>query len=211
MSIKVSIVQQDPVLREKLKRVVDESAECVCSGSYDDCGMFFAELDENVPHVVVMDVSPAECSSAACTQQLKDLQPEVELLMLADDCDEEKMIETFIIGASGYVLKGSPPERILAAIQGVHHGDAAMPPSFARVILKAFLETRPRITEDYHLSAREHDVLEGLVEGMSYKMIAEKYSISLDTVRTHIKHIYEKLHVHSKSEAVVKALRKRLL
>jgi DNA-binding NarL/FixJ family response regulator len=133
------------------------------------------------------------------------------ILMLAEDGEDEEVLQAFIAGANGYVLKGSPPARILAAIQDVHCGDAVMPPAFARAFLKAFLDSRPQITEEYSLSNREHDVLRGLVDGMSYKMIAERHSISLDTVRTHIKHIYEKLHVHSKSEAVVKALRKKLL
>ena len=126
--------------------------------------------------------------------------------------ENEKIFQSILNGASGYILKNSTPQRILDAIRETHEGGAPMSPSIATKVLKMFQEnTLPGTGTSFNLSEREKEVLSCLVKGMSYKLIADACFISLDTVRSHIRNIYEKLHVHSKSEAVAKAIKGRIV
>ena len=125
--------------------------------------------------------------------------------------DDQKIFASIYNGASGYLLKKIPPLKILEAIREIHSGGAPMTGKIARKVLGMFQQPSSTLSPDTDLSSREKEILQGLVDGLSYKMLGAKYFISIDTVRTHIKHIYDKLHVHSKSQAVAKALRERII
>jgi DNA-binding NarL/FixJ family response regulator len=147
------------------------------------------------------------------TPVVKALRPEAQVLMLTVFEDEDKIFQAIRNGASGYLLKRTPPTEIIAAIHDVHRGGSPMTSSIARRVLQ-FFQQQPanhQPKQDYDLSPRELDILKSLVKGYSYKLIADEHFISIDTVRSHIRHIYEKLQVNSKTEAVLKALKERIV
>ena len=124
--------------------------------------------------------------------------------------DDEKIFEAIKAGASGYLLKKSSPEEIIDAIESLYNGGAPMTASIARKVIQSFQNNHLNAKNEYQLTTRENEILHSLIDGLSYKKLAEKYFISVSTIRTHIRHIYEKLHVNSKSQAVAKALKKDL-
>ncbi len=156
-----------------------------------------------------MDISMPGMTGIECTAKIKSLYPSVHIVMLTVYEDDSQIFDSLRAGASGYILKRAPLEEIISAIRDVQTGGAPMSPSIAKKVLNFFNESGKKINE-YNLTSREKEILQELINGLSYKKIAETLFISLDTVRSHIKNIYQKLHVTSKSEAVVKALKDRL-
>jgi DNA-binding NarL/FixJ family response regulator len=141
-----------------------------------------------------------------CTSELKERHPELQIIMLTVFEDDELVFDSLAAGASGYLLKRTPPAEILAAIDEVHRGGSPMSSYIARKVVQSFRKPRRAPGESLPLSEREREILQQLAKGYRYKEIADTLSISLDTVRTHLRRIYEKLHVHSRTEAVVKFL-----
>jgi DNA-binding NarL/FixJ family response regulator len=133
----------------------------------------------------------------------------MQVLMFTVFEDDEKIFDAIRAGASGYLLKKTPPEEIIEAVQQLYEGGAPMTPSIARKVIQAFQSPTSENLKDYQLTAREKEILYSLVDGLSYKKIAEKYFISISTIRTHISNIYQKLHVNSKSQAVAKVLQNK--
>lgn len=211
MSIKVAIIEDNKELREGLSQLVQGTPGYKCVGAFANCDHLLDNIEKVMPEVVLMDIGMPGISGIEGVKLVKSRFPEIEMLMLTVYEDEEKIFESICAGASGYLLKKTPPAKILEAIREIHAGGAPMTAKIARKVLHMFLQNAPLTSTEYQLSQREQEVLAGLVKGLSYKMIADQCHISVDTVRSHIKSIYEKLHVHSKSEAVVKALRSRLL
>lgn len=158
-----------------------------------------------------MDIGMPGMSGIEGVRLLKSVFPQVDVIMQTVYEDDERIFQSIIAGASGYLLKKTPPAKILEAIKDIREGGAPMSASIARKVLTMFQSPSPLKSSEYDLSEREKEVLGGLVKGLSYKMIADQCFISIDTVRSHIKNIYEKLHVHSKGEAVAKAMRNRLV
>jgi DNA-binding NarL/FixJ family response regulator len=206
----VAIVEDNPDLRESLAELVGQAPDCTCVGTYGTCEDFLHSLEEITPTIVLMDIGLPGVSGIEGLQRLKALRPEVDVLMLTVFEDETKIFDAVCAGASGYLLKKTPSEKILDAIREIREGGAPMTAKVARKVLAMFRNTPQNQKIDFQLTERELEVLGCLVRGLSYKMIADKCSISLDTVRSHIRHIYEKLHVNSKAEAITLAMKNRL-
>lgn len=211
MSINVMIVEDNPSIREGIARLVNSTPGYRCHQLYASCEDALKELREPLPDVILMDIGLEGISGIEGVRRIKQKFPAVNIVMLTVYNDNEKIFQSLCYGASGYLLKNSPPEELVRAIAEVHRGGAAMTPSIAKKVLALFRSVAPSRIEEHNLTKREREILEHLVAGSSYKMIADDLSISTETVHTHIKRIYEKLHVHSKSEAVAKALKQKLV
>jgi DNA-binding NarL/FixJ family response regulator len=169
------------------------------------------DIDKKAPQVILMDIGLPGMSGIEGVRRVKQLKPETHVLMQTIYDDDAQVFEAICAGAGGYLLKNSSPIEILQAIEQAVGGGVPMSPSIAQQVLTMFRTFAPQRADSVELTAREHEILRSLSDGLDYKQIADRHFISLDTVRGHIRHIYEKLHVHSKSEAVSKALRQRLV
>ena len=212
MPIRVAVVEDNAELREGLARLIDGGSSTYCVGVYGRCGELLAALPGIRPDVVVMDIGLPGMSGIEGVAAIKSVAPATEVLMVTVYEDEENIFQAIRAGASGYLLKKTLPGRLLDAIAEIHAGGAPMTASIARKVLAAFKGHAPSSSSpESALSLREKEILSALVNGQSYKMIADSCFISIDTVRSHIKSIYGKLRVHSKSEAVATALKNRLV
>jgi DNA-binding NarL/FixJ family response regulator len=211
MPIKVAVVEDNAELREGLARLIDGGSLTVCEGVYGRCDELLAALPGIRPDVVVMDIGLPGMSGIDGVTNIKSTAPATEILMVTVYEDEENIFQAIRAGASGYLLKKTLPGGLLDAIAEIHAGGAPMTASIARKVLAAFKGNAPSASPDSSLSLREKQILSALVNGQSYKMVADSCFISIDTVRSHVKSIYGKLRVHSKSEAVATALKNRLV
>ena len=212
MNIKVAIFEDNKSLRTGLYQLVDGSNGFECVGAYPDCSNILQHLDATKPDVLLMDIGMPGISGIEAVQIVKSKYPEIKILMQTIFEDTEKIFQSVCAGASGYILKNTSPARILEAIRETFEGGAPMSPSIAAKVLKIVQDSSSSVqVYSFQLSEREKEVLACLVKGMSYKLIADNCFISIDTVRGHIRNIYEKLHVNSKSEAVVKAIRDKIV
>lgn len=212
MEIKVVIFEDNLLLRESLTQLINGTEGLSCAGAYPDCDDIIYHISKTEPHVVLMDIQMPGKSGVEGVKMIKEIFPEIKIIMQTVVEDEEKIFASICNGASGYLLKNTTPVRLLDAIKEVYEGGAPMTPSIAQKVLEKFRIQSPVSSNELNqLSGREKEILECLVEGMSYKMIASSCKISIDTVRHHIRNIYDKLHVNSKSEAVVKAIRGKIV
>jgi DNA-binding NarL/FixJ family response regulator len=209
MTTRVAVVEDNAELRDSLFHLVSSGASLICVGTFERCEALLSQAAALRPDVVLMDIGLPGMSGIEGVRALKLMLPAVDVLMLTVYEDEESIFRAIQAGATGYILKKSVPRRLLEAIREIHSGGAPMTPAVARKVL-AYL--RPKAgAAAAALSPREGEILVSLVDGLSYKMIADRHFIAVDTVRSHLKSIYEKLHVHSKSEAVAAALKRRIL
>jgi DNA-binding NarL/FixJ family response regulator len=209
MAIEVVIIEDNGKYRSGLTQLIDGTPGYSCVGAFSDCENALQEIVDLLPNVVLMDIGLPGMSGIEGVKAIKACFPEIEILMLTIYEDDDKVFQSLYAGASGYLLKKTPPAKILEAISEIHTGGAPMSAKIARKVLEVF-HKESAAEEENQLSSREKEVLQLLVEGHSHKTIAEHLFISPHTVRTHLKNIYEKLHVHSKSEAAVKAVKRRL-
>ena len=158
-----------------------------------------------------MDLDMPEVNGLQGIQMVRMANVNLPILVLTIFDDDQSLFDSLCLGACGYLLKGSSPAQILQAIEDVYNGGAPMSPTIARKVVAAFSKYSSRSSNDFNLSPREKEILASLVKGNSYKLVASELDISIQTVKTHIKNVYEKLHVHSQSEAVAKAIRERLV
>lgn len=208
-TINVIIIEDNEQYRHGLMQLINGTPGYSCVGAFADCEKALPQICDLLPEVILMDIGLPGMSGIEGVKAIKPLFPEIEILMLTIYEDDDKVFQSLYAGASGYLLKKTPPAKILAAIEEIHAGGAPMSAKIARRVLDVFHKKMP--TDDAEqLSVREQEILQLLVEGLSHKAIAERLFISPHTVRTHLKNIYEKLHVHSKSEAAVKAVKRRL-
>jgi len=207
MSIRVGIVEDNRDFRNTLSRYVDEAPGYKCVAMCGSAEEALQVLPKLSPDVVLMDIHLPNMSGVACARRLKDICPTVQILILTVYEDNERVFGALKAGASGYLLKRADPADILRAIQEVKQGGAPMSSQIARQVVASFRE-EPQdsrgVTEK--LSQREEEILQQLAKGYSTKEIADRASVSVNTVRTHLQHIYEKLHVRSRTEAVLKYL-----
>lgn len=198
MQIKVFIYDDHPARRDSLKALLELSPELIYAGEAASCDQVVNDMNTHFPDVVLMDINMPGVNGIEGLKLIKKNVPHIKVLMQTVFDDSDKVFECIRNGASGYILKKDPPQRILQAIQEVYEGGAVMNPGIAQKVLQYF---QPQKKEN-PLTTREKQVLELLAEGLSYKMVADKLFLSFNTVNTHIKHIYEKLHVSSLGEAI---------
>lgn len=191
--------------------LLTETDDFTLAGSYADCLDVTENIRETKPDVVIMDIDMPGMNGIEGVKLIRKNFPSIQILMLTVFDDDEKVFAAIKAGANGYILKNAEPKNLMQAISEVYNGGAPMTPGIAKKVLQQFQAILPEEEKDYHLSTREKEVLSLLVDGLSYKMIAAKLNITYDTVRAHMKKIYEKLHVASMTEAVVKAINQNIV
>ena len=206
--IKIAIVEDNNTLRKSLTHLFDTTEGMGCVASLPNLMNVVSEFRKALPDIVLMDIGLPNISGIEGVRTVKENFENIQVLMFTVFDDDEKIFEAIEAGASGYLLKKSSPEEITDAVLSLYQGGAPMSASIARKVIQSFQHTPSTNKDDYQLTARENEILFSLIDGLSYKKLAEKYFISISTVRTHIRHIYEKLHVNSKAQAVAKALKK---
>lgn len=205
MKITVSIVEDDAPAREILTGWICGADNFKCLGVYENAEIALAELPLEKPSVVLMDINMPGMSGIECVRRLKPQMADTQFVMLTVYEDPDHIFKALSSGASGYLLKRTPRAELLAAIKDVHAGGSPMNSNIARKIVQSFQRFNTGSpAESDNLSPREREILEFLAHGYLYKEIANALQISVPTVNTHIRHIYEKLHVRSRSQAVAK-------
>lgn len=212
MNIKVTIFEDNTNLREGLRIMIRGSMGFECVGAFPNCDHLLKNIEETKPDVVLMDIEMPGINGIEAVKMIKENFPQVKILMETVFEDDEKVFQSICNGAEGYILKHTPPTQILSAITEIYEGGAPMTPSIASRVLAMFKkQSATQIPESFDLTKRESEILKLLMEGMSNKRIADLCFISTETVRVHIKSIYSKLQVHSKSEAVAKAIKGKIV
>lgn len=208
---RILIYEDNTQLREVLSILIGGSPGFELVGAKPDCSDILSDVRSLDPGLVLMDIDMPMMSGVEGLKLLRSYGLNVKVLMLTVFDDNHNIFEAIRSGANGYILKKTPPAKIIEAIQDALDGGAPMTSSIATQVLQMFAERHrdKKETQEFNLSAREQDVLNLLVKGFSYKLIADQLFISMDTVRSHIKKIYEKLQVNSKSEALLKTLKYR--
>ncbi len=209
--IKLLIYEDNPRLREGLTMLIDGSEGFSVLSAFKNCTNVAREIKTFRPDVVLMDIDMPGVNGLEGLKIIRQTDDQVKVLMLTVFDDQQNIFEALKCGANGYILKKTPPAKLLEYIQEASTGGAPMTSSVAAQVLMMFSKLQPSVENDYNLTDREKEVLQWLVNGYSYKMIASEMFIAMDTVRSHIKKIYEKLHVNSKSEAVAKAFRDKIV
>ncbi len=209
--INLLIYEDNPQLREGLTMLINGSDGFNVLAAYKNCENVVDEVEAFKPDVVLMDIDMPIVNGIEGLKKIRAVNSEVKVLMLTVFDDNKNVFQAISNGANGYVLKKTPPAKLLEYIAEAQTGGAPMTASIATQVLKMFSSMNNEKGEDYNLSEREKQVLQLLVDGFSYKMIAAEMFIAIDTVRSHIKKIYEKLHVNSKSEAVAKAFKDKIV
>lgn len=207
--IRVAIIEDHRGLRDGMRWMLESSPGYLCTGAYGSCEEAF-NMWQTTPlkdgDVVLMDVGLPGMPGTEGARTVKDRFPSVQVIMLTMREETDIILEAIQAGAVGYLLKSTPPSEVLKAIQTVKAGGSSLSGPVAMRILNQLQSTAQNPRQEYNLSDREMEILRGLVDGLTYKMLAEKLHISIDTVRSHIKNLYEKLHVHSRNEAVAVAV-----
>jgi DNA-binding NarL/FixJ family response regulator len=211
--IRVAIVEDNKTIREGLSALINGTDEFSCAGAYHTCEQFLESLKTALPDVVLMDIGLPGINGIEGVRRAKQIIPELNILMLTIYEESEVVFDALCAGACGYLVKKTPPARLLEAIKDIYEGGSPMSSHIARQVIKRFQQNKINLPEnsDYDLTLREKEVLRLLTEGNNYQEIADKLFISVDTVRHHIRNIYKKLHVHSQTEAVATALRKKIV
>lgn len=210
-TIKVAIVEDHHKFREALEFLLNHTSGYQCVGSFRSMEEALEKIRFNLPDVALVDIGLPGMSGVEGVRILKERYPSVVLLMNTVYDDDERIFQALCAGASGYLLKKMPPARLIESLNEAIAGGAPMSPEVARRVLALFREIRPPEREDYQLTPHELRLLKLLTEGHSYKTAATELGVSVKTISFHLQKIYEKLQVHSKSEAVAKALRNRLV
>jgi DNA-binding NarL/FixJ family response regulator len=207
MPIKVAIVEDDEGIRSSLAALIRRASALRLAGDYPDAESALKEIPRRPPDVVLMDINLPGIKGVECVRLLKTALPQVQFLMLTVYEDSDSLFNSLKAGASGYLLKRTAPARLLEAIRDVHSGGSPMTPQLARRLVQYFSRPAEGDSSVSRLTPGERDFLDQLANGYAYKEIADRMKISIDTVRSYVRTVYEKLHVHSRTEAVVKYLR----
>lgn len=209
MPISVAIVEDDPEIREMLTRAVQRATSLTFVASFPNGEEALIALPKLAPNVVVMDLQLPGMSGVECTRKLTPLLTNTQVLVFTVFMDSDQIFQALAAGAKGYLLKRTSRQGIVEAIEQVWHGGAPMTAEIARRVVESFQNTGPAkksAAKEAQLTAREEEVLRLLADGKPTKIIAVELNLSAETVRFHLKHIYEKLHVRSRTEAVIKFL-----
>jgi DNA-binding NarL/FixJ family response regulator len=209
--IKVAIVEDQPDIREGLGFLINNTDGYRCAGTYGSVEEALKRLGDDLPDVVLMDIGLPGMSGIKGISIVKERWAALLIVMLTVYDDDERIFDALCAGASGYMLKKTPPAKLIESLKDVLNGGAPMSPEVASRVIKMFQAIHPPERADYHLTPHELRLLKLLVEGHSYKTAASELGSSVNTIGFHMRSIYRKLQVHSKSEAVVKAMRNRLI
>lgn len=208
MKIKVSIVEDDFGTRENLLKVLQSAPELICLHGYPDGETALREIPRAIPDVVLMDIRLPGMSGIECVAKLKEKLPKVDVLMLTTYEESDLIFESLRAGATGYLLKNMPPAELINAVVQSHAGGSPISMRIARKIVGHFQQIKTAKAGPDGLTKREQEILSLLAKGYLYKEIADQLHISINTVRVHIQNVYEKLHVHSRSQAIMRFLGK---
>lgn len=204
--IKIAIVEDNSPLRASLVSLFDRTEGMRCVASMSNLLNVVSEIGSALPDIILMDIGLPNISGIEGVRTVKTHFPAIQILMFTVFDDDEKIFDAIRAGASGYLLKKTPPDEIVQAVRELSLGGAPMTSSIARRVIQSFQAVPATLVEDYRLTVRENEILYSLVDGLSYKKIADKYCVSISTIRTHICNIYNKLHVNSKAQAVARVL-----
>ncbi len=209
MPTRIIIFEDNDRLRESLVMLLQQSEDYVVVGHYNQCNSATEVILMHEPDVVLMDIDMPGKSGIEGVSMVKEARPETAVIIYTVIEDNDKLFQCLCAGANGYLLKKTPPQKLFDAIQEVMIGGAPMSPQIARKVLGSFHVRSNRVS--YNLSPRETEVLQYLIKGFGTKQIASELFISFDTVRSHLKNIYQKLHVNCGKEAIVKAINERIV
>ena len=214
MDIRVAIFEDNKLVRDALQAILNGTGGFNCTGVFSDGNRWEQDIKRSQPDVVLMDIEMPGLNGIELTGLIVEAFPEIKILIQTVFNDNEKIFQALCAGASGYILKNDPPYKYLDSINEVYTGGAPISSAVAKRMLGFFSNRNVILVSpgntDFQLSEREKEILHLMVEGHNYKSIAERSFISYETVRTHVKHIYKKLHVASRSEAVMKAIQNGL-
>jgi DNA-binding NarL/FixJ family response regulator len=209
--IKTAVIEDQRDIREGLQVLINGSEGYRCTGAYRTMEEALAKIAHDIPHVILLDIGLPGMSGIDGIPFLQKLAPQSVVVMLTVYDDDERIFDAVCAGASGYLLKKTPPVRLLESLREAVNGGAPMSPEVARRVLRLFREVRPPATPAHDLTPHELRLLRLLSEGYNYKTAAAELGVSVNTIGFHMKHVYGKLHVHSKSEAVAEALRRGIV
>lgn len=209
--IKVALFEDNALLRDQMCELLQSADEISVVGSWENCVQIKKIMDFYQPDVVLMDIDMPISNGLQGLDYIVKNMPKTNVIMLTIFEDDDHVFQSICLGAKGYLLKKTPPKKIIEAIFDTKEGGSPMSPSIARKVLQSFASIKNVANEDYRLTPREKDILQSLVSGNSYKMIGFELEISINTVRQYIRSIYEKLQVHSMNEAVSKAIKQNIV
>ena len=209
--IKTAVVEDMKDIREGLATLINFTEGFRCTGSYRSMEEALARLNDEVPDVLLSDIGLPGMSGIQGIRIIKERYPQMQVLMLTVYDDDDRIFDALCAGASGYLLKRTPPAKLLDNIREAMSGGSPVSPEVASRMIKFFREFHSSDRDDYELTPHETRLLKLLTEGYNYTTAAEKLGVSYNTIKFHVRHIFDKLQVHSKSEAVVKAMRDRLV
>ncbi len=208
--ISVVVFEDNKHLRESLQLLISSSKDFECIGAFADTRNVVVNISRLMPDIIITDIEMPVMNGIEATRLIKSKFPEALILILTVFDDSERIFQSLQAGGNGYLLKNASPEDILNALMEVYNGGSALSPAVTRKVIQ-FFQNNTTAENDYHLTQKEKELLQHLVHGMSYKMIADAMLISFETVKSHIKNVYKKLHVNSNSEAVAKAIRHKIV
>jgi DNA-binding NarL/FixJ family response regulator len=209
--VRVLLVEDDRSAREGLRALIDGTSGYACVGAYGSVEEALRASPRDAPDVVLLDIELPGMPGSEGVRPLREKFPKTSVVMLTVFEEEERVFESICNGACGYLLKKTSPSRLLDAIREVRDGGAPMSPEIARQVVRLFQATGQPVKIEHHLTPQETRLLALLAEGYSYQSAADRLNVSVNTVRNYIRSIYEKLHVHTKSEAVSRAIKARLI
>ncbi len=214
MELKVAIFEDNKLLRDALQMIINGTPGYCCVGTFPDCNRLRRDIDSTMPDVVMMDIEMPGMNGIEATALITDNYADIKVLIQTVFQDSERIFKAICAGASGYILKSDPPAKQLDALQEAYNGGAPMSPTIAKQVLAFFTRKNVILVAPDAgvpvLSEREREILSLMLQGHNYKTIATRIFISYETVRSHVKHIYRKLHVASRSEAIMKATQQGL-
>ena len=216
MTIRVAVFEDNKLVRDSFEAILNGTDGFICTGSFPSCNNLIHDIQRSQPDVVLMDIEMNGVNGIEATKKIKQEHPSIKILIQTVFEDDDKIFAAICAGASGYMLKKTTPAKLIEALGEVYNGGAPMSPGIANKVLQLFQKFAPAPVvntdaESPQLSRREKEILLLMMEGDNYHAIAKKCFISYDTVRTHVRSIYKKLHVASVNQAIVKAFKNRLL